>query len=475
MVRARFGDNEVWVTKNGYTEIHSVADLPRPPFIAPGEQASSEPIRYWLDRPFVLHVQLVGWEKLGPIEEFGVGGPPNHQRVPFNIEGLATLLIEYAFHPLPLKLWTAASSTGIYYLDSAFPQDGDTYVIDLEAGAVVSVDLRLSREVEEKLADSDCVLSVNYHTGGGDAVTRGPSTAVSGIYEIPGVTAGTATVSFDVNLADGRVGSCASAHIEVSEGADTACVLNVDALPIPVTVRGRDGTPLANVPTEVVPSAFRTPWLTGGMTDTEGRVFLPSSGPEDLLFRAAWNQPGKPFLTAIDVPIQLREVTESGELALAPFDEMQVQLAVEGDASATATIQLIGDECPVAFHTMELRANEEPTTFLLASRSNAWLKIDRTNLWMRTRRLKLEGPNLVFRGHHQGQLIVAPTIDLASVWNVEYGESLADWERLELLAAARVPEGRKLSLPVGWYEVVATGGDVTQRFYVTRDRVVAIR
>lgn len=474
-VKARFGDNEVWITKDGYTEIHTVAELSRPSFIAPGEQDPPEPMKYWLDRPFELHVQLVGWEQLGPIEEFGVGGPPNHQRIPFNTEGLATLPIEYAFHPLPLKLWTAASGTGIYYLDSAFPQDGDTYVIDLEAGAVVSVDLRLSREVEEVLAESDCVLSVNYHTGGGDAVTRGPSTTVSGIYEIPGVTAGTATVSFDVNLADGRVGSCASAHIQVSEGAETACVLNVDTLPIPVIVRGLDGAPLANVPTEVVPSAFRTPWLTGGMTDAEGRVFLPRSGPEDLLFRAVWNQPGEPLLAAIDFPIRLSEVTDSGRLALGPFDEVRVQLAVEGDASATATIQLTGDECPVAFHTMELRANDEPTNFLLASRSNAWLEIDRTDLWMRTRRLKLEGPDLVFRGHHQGQIIAAPTIDLASVWNVEYGESLADWERMNLLAAARVPEGTKLSLPVGWYEVVTGGGDVTQRFLVTRDRVVTIR
>ncbi|MEC7232648.1 MAG: hypothetical protein VXW31_06895, partial [Planctomycetota bacterium] len=410
-----------------------------------------------------------------PIEEFGVGGPPYHERAPFNSEGLATLPIQYASHPIPLKLWAAPSSTGIYYLDSAFPEDGDTSVIDLEAGAVVSVDLRLSEEVEEELAESDCVLSVNYHTGGGDAVTRGPSTTVSGIYEIPGVAAGTATVSFDVNLADGRVGSCASAHVKVSEGADTACVLNVDTLPMPVTVQGLDGAPLAEVRTEVVPSGFRTPWLTGGITDAEGQIFLPSSGPEDLLFRAVWNQPGKPLLGAIDVPIRLREVTEAGRLALAPFDEVQVQLAVEGDADATATIQLIGDECPVALHTMELRANEEPTTFLLASRSNACVKIDRTELWMRTRLLKVAGPDLVFRGHHRGQLIVAPTIDLASVWSVEYRESLADWERLELLAAARVPAGMELSPPVGWYEVVGADGDVTQRVYVTRDRAVAIR
>lgn len=474
-VKARFGDNEIWITKDGYTEIHTVAELTQPSFIAPGVKGPPEPMQYWLDRPFELHVQLVGWEQLGPIEEFGVGGPPTHQRTPFNSDGLATLQIEYAFHPLPLKLWTAASSTGIYYLDSAFPEDGDTYVIDLEAGAVVSVDLRLSREVEEKLAESDCVLSVNYHTGGGDAVTRGPSTTVSGIYEIPGVTPGTATVSFDVNLADGRVGSCASAHIEVSDSTDTACVLNVDTLPIPVIVRGLDGAPLANIPTEVVPRAFRTPWLTGGMTDAEGRIFLPSSGPEDLLFRAIWNQPGEPLLAAIDFPIRLREVTDSGRLALAPFDEVRVQLAVEGDASAATTIQLIGDECPVAFHTMELRANDGPTTFLLASRSNAWLEIDQTDLWMRTRRLKLEGPDLVFRGHHKGQLVAAPTIDLAKVWNVEYGESLGDWERIGLLEAARVPEGTKLSLPVGWYEVVTGGGDVTQRFVVTRDRVVTVR
>ena len=124
---------------------------------------------------------------------------------------------------------------------------------------------------------------------------------------------------------------------------------------------------------------------------------------------------------------------------------------------------------------MELRSNEEATTFLLASRSKAWLEIDRTDLWMRTRRLKLEGSDLVFRGHHQGQLIAAPTIDLANVWNVEYGESLSDWERLGLLAAARVPEGTKLSLPVGWYEVVTGGGDVIQRFVITRDRVVTVR
>ncbi len=474
-VRARFGDNEVWVSKDGYTAIHSVADLPRPPFIAAGEKIASGPIHFWLDRPFELYVRLKGWEQLGPLEEFGVGGPPNHQRVPFSIEGLATLPIEYAFHPLPLKLWTAGNSTGIYYLDSAFPKDGDTYVIDLEAGVVVSVDLRLNREVEAKLADSDCVLSVNYHTGGGDAVTRGPSTTVSGVYEIPGVTAGTATVSFDVNLADGRVGSCASAHIQVNEGADATCVLNVDTLPIPVTIRGLNGNLLANVATEIVPSAFRTPWVTGGMTDNEGRIFLPSSGPEDLLFRAVWNQPGKPLLAAIDVPIRLHEVTKNGRLTLDPFEEVQVQLAVEGDMSAAATVQLIGDECPVAFKTIELRANEEPTPLLLASRSNAWLKVDKTDLWMRTRQLKVERPDLVFRGHYRGQLVVAPTVDLASIWSVEYRESLADWERMELLSAERTPEGTRVSLPVGWYEIIATGGDVTQRLYVTRSRVVAVR
>ena len=287
---ARFGANEIWITKDGYTDLYSVVELPRPLFEDPGTERDHGHVQYWLDRPFELHVRLEGWEQLGPIGDFGVGGPPHHERTPFNVEGLATLQIEYGFHPLPLKLWTASGGTGIYYLDSAFPGNGDTYVIDLDEGSNVSVDLRLSDEVEAALTDSDCVLSVNYRTDGGDAVTRGPSTTVSGIYEIPGVQAGAATVSFDMNLADGRVGSCAFADMEVSDGVDATCVLNVESLPVPVTVRGLNESPLANVATEVVPRGFRTPWVTGGMTDEEGRVFLPSSGPEDLLFRAVWDR-----------------------------------------------------------------------------------------------------------------------------------------------------------------------------------------
>lgn len=474
-VSARFGANEIWITKDGYTDFHSIVELPRPPFEDSGTQRDYEPVQYWLDRPFELQVRLEGWEQLGPIGDFGVGGPPNHERTPFNVEGLATLQIEYGFHPLPLKLWTASGGTGIYYLDSAFPENGETYVIDLDAGSNVSVDLRLSDEVEAELADSDCVLSVNYRTDRGDAVTRGPSTTVSGVYEIPGVQAGAATVSFDMNLADGRVGSCAFADIEVSEGADATCVLNVESLPVPVTVRGLNESPVAHIATEVVPRGFRTPWVTGGTTDEEGRVFLPSSGPEDLLFRAVWDRTDGALVAAIDVPMRLHEVTDRGQLRLAPFDELRIQLQVEGDANASATIQLIGGACPISLETIELRADEEPMTLLLASRSNAWATVDRTNLWIRTRRLKLAGEDVVFRGHHKGELVVAPSIGLGSVWSVEYGESLADWERMDLVAVNRTSEGSRTPLPAGWYEVVTASGDVTQRFRVTRGQVTFIR
>ena len=337
------------------------------------------------------------------------------------------------------------------------------------------MDLRLSDEVEAALTDSDCVLSVNYRTDGGDAVTRGPSTTVSGIYEIPGVQAGAATVSFDMNLADGRVGSCAFADMEVSDGVDATCVLNVESLPVPVTVRGLHESPLANVATEVVPRGFRTPWVTGGMTDEEGRVFLPSSGPEDLLFRAVWDRTDGALVAAIDVPMQLNEVADLGQLTLAPFDELRVQLQVEGDASASATIQLIGGACPISLETIELRADAEPMTLLLASRSNAWATVDRTDLWIRTRRLELAGEDVVFRGHHKGELVLAPSIGLESVWSVEYRESLADWERMDLVAVNRSPGGSRTSLPAGWYEVVTAGGDVAQRFRVIRDQVTFIR
>lgn len=474
-VSARSGANEIWIRKDGYTDLHRVVELPRPLFEDPGTERDHGHIQYWLDRPFELHVRLEGWEQLGPIGDFGVGGPPHHERTPFNVEGLATLQIEYGFHPLPLKLWTASGGTGIYYLDSAFPGNGDTYVIDLDEGSNVSVDLRLSDEVEAALTDSDCVLSVNYRTDGGDAVTRGPSTTVSGIYEIPGVQAGAATVSFDMNLADGRVGSCAFADLEVSDGVDATCVLNVESLPVPVTVRGLNESPLVNIATEVVPRGFRTPWVTGGMTDEEGRVFLPSSGPEDLLFRAVWDRADGSLVAAIDVPMRLNEVADLGQLTLAPFDELRVQLQVEGDANASTTIQLIGGACPISLETVELRADAEPMTLLLASRSNAWATVDRTDLWIRTRRLELTGEDVVFRGHHKGELVLAPSIELGSVWSVEYRESLADWERMDLVAVNRTPGGSRIPLPAGWYEVVTANGDVTQRFRVIRGQVTFIR
>lgn len=418
-------------------------------------------------QPLTFTVKLLNFESLGQAEEFQVATTPDLTPVPFGPDGTVTLDAKLAYHPLPLKLWMPEGLSAFYYLDGGLPENNSTISIDVASDPTLQVALELDATVIERAGTAEMIVAVTYTTQDGHTATAGRTVSGSGTYSIPGLTAGPAIVSFDVNTAEGVVTTCGVEEVLIKESGITPCSLVVDGYAQTVSVLGDESTALRATHVELAPSPSKTAWITGGATDQDGQIQLPRKLPPQLIARADWRDArGREFL-AIDHRLESDYVLNTGRIELYPSRETTFGITLSDRSDTQVVVEVSGQVLGATYTTISVSTERDSAPLHLTARSQALATVRGEGLWFRSPSQPIDSDFISFHGYPTCTIEVDSEDRLTSIRHSDFPESLADWVDTSSVVLSTTAQGDlEVTVPCGRYEVNESERESARSLYI---------
>ncbi|MEM6674648.1 MAG: hypothetical protein AAF726_17510 [Planctomycetota bacterium] len=385
------------------------------------------------------------------------------ERVAFDARGRATLELGWFDEPLYVKVWWPDGREAIRYLDGGLPAEGDAHPIDIGGERTLEVDLRLSREIEDRIEGADAYVRVAFVSDEGDAVTVSTPYDGARVYSFSSVQASVAIASFAT--ADNYVGTeWATRWADLQEDGVTTCTLNVAHPPIDLRFINGDGAPVSDYHWEVRQLPDTTGWLTGGSTDERGTGRIARVVERRCLLFGIGADDSR---VLIELPLDLATGESLIEVNVSPTERTFVEVRSDESPVPGVEVDVFGQE--TSFTYVPLITGDSGATpnidLVTSSRARARLMLDES-YWTQKREFELRPGRNAVAVHRTGRLLVSDQTVLDRIHSTEFGATLREWHASRNLTIETNDSGATwCHVPAGPYSI-ASSGDPSMRTVV---------
>lgn len=400
------------------------------------------------ERPVTF--ELVGVEDWQDVTGFAVAHTHDGDRVPFNADRRATIVLGSYSEPLYVKLWYPDSRESVFYMDGGLPDHGEVHQIEVGGPRELEVDLQLLPEVAGLIGSSETWLRVAFRTNEGDARSVGLPVDGSGTYAFAGVQAASAVASFLVVDGEDR-SEWATRAVTLAPEGRTACTLVVEHPPLGIRIVDEAGVPLPGFQYEIYRVPATSSWVIGGETDESGLCLAPRVA--DGRFALFGFTPDDSTIV-IETPLDLAAAEDRIEVVVGSTESTFIEASVSGQPVAGVVFRTLGAQTRIPYlYDVTDEAGRTPAHAISVT-SSAVAILESDSLWWPHRERPLRPGRNAVTLYETGVLTTTSAADLTNVRSAQFGRSLAEWVGAGLVRELpKEGSRRSFRVPVGTYEV----------------------
>ncbi len=447
---------QVSAQREGYASASHVLDLP-------GNGAAKLESTGFLDleRFELLRELLVGFELVGAkdsdVTSFQISHTHRGEKVSFDEDGHAHLVLGEFSEPLYVKLWYPDGREAIAYLDAGLPDEGSFHPLDVGGSRHLEVDLRFGAGVASELSDQELWLRSAYRSAAGDSRTVGVKVTGPGVFEFADVQAPSAVISlFSVGEGDLR-SEWGTTWVDLEPNRAATATLLIEDAPLRLEFRDNHDHPIAGFHYEIYQLPATTTWCCTGNADSEGTGPAPRVTERPC---ALYGYAPDLSVVAIDVPMVLVSDGDSLIVALAPTEPTFAEASVLGEPVEGVTIRVLGEKAHAAFLHLTTDPSGRSKSYPVTLDSRAVMTLASEDFWWpyQERPLRIGRNDIeLFR---VAQLEVPVDARLAAITFLPLGKSLATLDDAGLVDLVTSSEKtRTLRIPQGSYEATDASGE----------------